>query len=232
MDEMHSCKGLETDALLAYAYGECEPAQHRQVAAHVASCAECAAAVESLRVLHGALEAWDAPSLPAGIRVVSEREALGQPWWSQALRPAWGVALAAGVVLGVGLALGGVELQRVDGGFALHVGGAAQPGAAAALQRAEARSGAEPVATPTGGALPWHVDLARLESELRRDLAPEGGHAALLEQVRGLISQSERRQQQQRSLWLTEFAQDLDIQRPADRVPIEDARTPIEVRQH
>ena len=38
-----------------------------------------------------------------------------------------------------------------------------------------------------------------------------------MEQVRGLISQSEQRQQQERALWLTEFAQEVDMQRRADQ---------------
>ena len=52
-------------------------------------------------------------------------------------------------------------------------------------------------------------------------LGPEtrlaGDSDALLRQVRGLIAQSERRQQQERALWLTEFAQELDVQRSADQ---------------
>ena len=177
--------------------------------------------------MRGSLQTWDVPRASSGIRVVSERDALRGPWWSFALRPAWGLAAAAGLVLGVGLALGGVEMRILDGGFIVQVGSPAQPGEeeAPAAAAAEAAPGLAISGVPSGAGAPWRVDLAQLESELRRDLVSEQGVLAagircrdvLLERVRGLISQSERRQQQERALWLTEFAQELDMQRRADQ---------------
>ena len=76
---------------------------------------------------------------------------------------------------------------------------------------------------------PWRTDLVNLENALRRDLAVravDSGMAAapdtaddpvLLDEMRGLIAQSERRQQQELALWFTEFAQEFDIQRRADQ---------------
>ena len=225
MDKVPPCSGLDNDALVAYLYGECEPQDHERVEAHVAACARCTAEVESFRSVRGSLEAWDVPRPSSGIRVVSERDALRGPWWSFALRPAWGLAAAAGVVFGIGLALGGVEMQIVDGGFIVQVGSAVQSDAqeSPAATAADAAPGLAISAVPAGGTAPRRVDLAQLESELRSELAP--GPAAsptrdrelLLNQVRGLISQSERRQQQERALWLTEFAEELDMQRRADR---------------
>ena len=175
MDKDSPCGGLDRDALVAYLYDDCEPAEQERVAAHLAVCGRCAAEVESLRSLRGSLEAWDVPALPSGIRVVSERDARRRPWPQFALRPAWGLAAAAGVLLGVGLALAGVEMRIVDGGFIVHVGSVAES------------------------------DVAQAERDV------------LMEQVRGLISQSEQRQQQERALWLTEFAQEVDMQRRADQ---------------
>ena len=222
MDKVPPCNGLDSDALVAYLYGECAPEERERVEAHLAACGRCAADAESFRTVRGSLVAWDVPRPSSGIRVVSERDVLRGPWWSFALRPAWGLAAAAGLVLGIGLALGGLEMQVVDGGFIVHVGsppqGARQvPADAATAPAPAATAGAVP------GATPWQVDLAQLESELRRDLAPDqvpapaADREVLLEQVRGLISQSELRQQQERALWLTEFAQELDMQRRADR---------------
>lgn len=222
MDKVPPCSGLDNDALVAYLYGECEPQDHERVEAHVAACARCTAEVESFRAVRGSMEAWDVPRPPSGIRVVSERDALRGPWWSFALRPAWGLA-AAGVVLGIGLALGGVEMRTVDGGFSVHFGSAAQSDGQESPAVADAAPGLAISAVPAGTAAPWQVDLARLESELRSDLAagqaasPPPGREVLLNQVQGLISQSEQRQQQERALWLTEFAEELDMQRRADR---------------
>ena len=80
---------------------------------------------------------------------------------------------------------------------------------------------------------PQRTDLVALESQRRRELSradderpgqsvPGRSSVAvdrdtLLRQVQGLISESERRQQQERALWLTEFAQELSMQRRADR---------------
>ena len=225
MDKVSPCSGLDNDALVAYVYGECEPGDLERVEAHLAACGRCAAEVESYRSVRGSLQAWDVPRPSSGIRVVSERDALRGPRWSFALRPALGLAAAAGVVLGVGLALGGVEMRFVDGGFIVHVGSTVRSGAEEAP--AAAASGAVPgltiSAVPALGAAPWSVDLALLESELRRDLAPVEASSPppdrdlSLEQIQGLISQSERRQQQERALLLTEFAQEIDMQRRADQ---------------
>ena len=225
MDRVSPCSGLDNDALVAYVYGECEPGDLERVEAHLAVCCRCAAEVESYRSVRGSLQAWDAPRPSSGIRVVSERVALRGPWWSFALRPALGLAAAAGVVLGVGLALGGVDMRFVDGGFIVHVGSTVQSGAEEAP--AAAASGAVPgvaiSAVPAPGTAPWSVDLALLESELRRDLVPVEASSPprdldlSLEQIQGLISQSERRQQQERALLLTEFAQEIDMQRRADQ---------------
>ena len=175
MDKDSPCGGMDRDALVAWLYDDCEPAERERVEAHLAVCGGCAAEAESLRSLRGSLDAWDAPAMATGIRVVSERDARRRPWLQLALRPAWGLAAAAGVLLGVGLAVAGVELRMVDGGFIVQIGSVAES------------------------------DVAQAERD------------ALLEQVRGLISQSEQRQQQERALWLTEFAQEVDMQRRADQ---------------
>ena len=217
MDKDSPCGGLDREALVAYLYDDCDPADKERVEAHLAVCGRCAAEAESLRSLRGSLEAWDVPAMPSGIRVVSERDARRGRWPRPVLRPAWGLAAAAGVLLGAGLAVAGVEMRIVDGGFIVHVGSRSEPDAARADAGSAVAPGPALAAAPDGGT-PWRAELARLESELRRDLAPAPAERdVLLDQVRGLISQSEQRQQQERALWLTEFAQEVDMQRRADQ---------------
>jgi hypothetical protein len=43
----------------------------------------------------------------------------------------------------------------------------------------------------------------------------------IFDQLQGLVTQSEQRQQQELALWLTEFAREYDIQRLADQQRIE-----------
>ena len=147
-----------------------------------------------------------------GLRIVSPHQ---PSVWRQVLVPAMGLATAAGVVIGVALALGGAEVRYGDDALVLRLGRPAGPTAGAPGQP-EAATG-------------WQTALVALENELRRDLAaavssdrdqPVGGavdRSALLDQVRTLISESERRLQRERALWLTEFAQELDMQRRADQ---------------
>ncbi len=227
MDGVPPCGVRDREALVAYLYDECEPAERERVEAHLAVCVRCADEVAAFRSVRGTLDAWTLPDASLGLRVVSDRETRGRPWWALAWRPAWGLAAAAVAVFAAGLFLGGVEVQYGDGALVLRAGlvdylrsVAGTPGAGAAAAAA---------VEPAQAAAPWRADLAALEQQLRRELAPGEvaprpgpatraiDHDALLQQLQGLIAQSERRQQQERALWLTEFAQELDVQRRADQ---------------
>ncbi len=214
MKNVPSCTDEDRAALIAYLFDECDAAERTRVEAHLAVCERCALEAESIRSVRESLDAWTVPEPGLGLRVVSEREA-GPSRWQRLLRPAWALAAAAGVVFGVALALGGAEVRYEDDALVLRVGRAAAVSTADTGRRAW-----EPE--------PWQPALVALENELRRDLtqvvvvdepaAPSGSDRdALLRQVRRLISESESRQQRERALWLTEFAQELDMQRRADQ---------------
>ena len=230
MDRVPPCGVRDREALTAYLYDECEPAERERVEAHLDVCARCADEVAALRSVRGALDAWALPEPSLGLRVVSDRETRSTPWWAFAGRPGWGLAAAAVAVFAAGLVLGGVELRYGDGALVLRAGlvdyvRSVAGRAAAPPPAADASASVE----PAQGAAPWRADLVALERQLRRELTPAAGaprpvsetraidHDALLQQLQGLIAQSERRQQQERALWLTEFAQELDVQRRADQ---------------
>ena len=99
----------ETAALVSYQYGECEPAEHAVVAAHLRVCPACAAEVEALEATRRQLAAWAPPELDAGIRVTIEPpDPVLRParWWRRAL-PVWAQAAAAVVLFAGGLSMGG-----------------------------------------------------------------------------------------------------------------------------
>jgi hypothetical protein len=89
------------------------------------------------------------------------------------------------------------------------------------------------VAVPAAAAIrdreAWRPALAALEESLRRDLAAERAAAApasapdpdTVGRLRTLIQESERRQQQELALRLAQFSRDLDLQRRADLVRID-----------
>lgn len=232
MENATRCTVQDHAALVAYLYDECDPVERAEVEAHLTVCGRCADEVASFRSVRGSLGAWTLPEPSLGFRVVSDRGGPAAPWWQLALRPGWGLASAAGLALAVGVLMGGVEVRYGDDGFVFRAGlvdyvrSLATP-SALTPPRAERAA--------AGGGRPWRADLAALGNQLRRELAPAADGSrrasplmlgpetlardrdALLQQVRGLISQSERRQQQERALWLTEFAQELDMQRRADQ---------------
>lgn len=238
MDRVVPCGEPQREALVAYLYDECEPRERERVEAHLAACARCAREAAAFRSVRGALEAWTPPEPAPGLRLVAEREPRRARWFPLAWRPgrelaaAAGIVLAAALVFAAGFVLGGVEVQYRDGALVLRTGLVdyvrSLAGTAAAAPAAAAERDA-----PANAVTPWRADLAALERELRQELTPGAGASqraarpafetqalerdALLRQMQGLIAQSERRQQQERALWLTEFAQELDVQRRADQ---------------
>ena len=218
------------DALVAYLYDECEPPERLQVERHIAECRHCAEEFESLQSVRGTLGAWTPPPPAAGFRVVGQQEAR-RSWWRPLGEPSWGLAAAAALVLVVGAAIASVEIRYDTNGLTFRMGWS-PPAREVSTGAAMAGGGGE-VTSPALGRddrqAPWRVDLVNLENALRRDLAESAAEStavtardpvdglALLDEMRGLINQSERRQQQQLALWFTEFAQEFDMQRRADQ---------------
>ena len=227
MDSAGRCPEVEPEALTAYLYDECDAGDRERMDAHLATCIACAAELESLQTVRGALEAWTPPEPAYHVRVVSDSDSEEDGltgWWRRSLTPSWRLATAAALVpflLVVGAALASVEFRYDADGFVFRMGW-------------DERSGARE--TNAGPEAPWSADLAGLENELRRDLTPDMAlrdratapvvppqtaptlnEAAGLERVEELIQASERRQRQELALWFTEFAQEFDMQRLADQ---------------
>jgi len=206
-------------ALMEYAYGEGDPQTTAVIAAHVATCGACAEEVQAVHTTREGLRAWTPPDVTLGFQVASTPAQVAGPhrWWSSPL-PAW-AQVAAAVVLfasGVGLgALRGSESSRTV------------QGATPQASRSEAVSAR---------------DLAALEARLRQELTetvnaraqavaavpaasssalPAAEREALLQQVRGLIGESERRQKQELALRTAEVVRDLDVLRRGDLARIE-----------
>ena len=235
------CTEFTPEALITYVYDECEPGERERVDVHLATCRACAAELESLRAVRGTLQAWTPPEPELQVRIVSDKDKDGQPgWWRTMLTPSWGLAAAATLVLVVGAAIAGIEIRYDDEGIAFRMGWTEGSGVrdASGGQAGETDGvTAAPDAVRIAGAeAPWLADLASLEDELRSELtrrvsvpvrgadptvAPQSvrmrDDAPVLEQVEGLILESERRQRQELALWFTEFAQEFDMQRRADQ---------------
>lgn len=205
------------EALIGYAYDDGHPEELTTIAAHLANCVACADEVKAIQTTRDELRAWIPPDSLLGFHVSTAPQVAADAvrpvrWWRQPL-PAWAQVAAAVVLFATGAGLGAIRAGRVG----------VVPSAAAA----EAGAGAVSA-----------QDLAALEARLRTELAtlravpPDGarGTAAvagggdgevLLQQVRALIQESERRQQQELTLRAAEVIRDVDAQRRGDLARIE-----------
>ena len=218
------------ESLVAYLYDELDGEAAAAIARHLEWCAACAGEVAALGGVRRVLGEWTPPAPPLRFTAVPEPVRVTQ---SPASRwqgvPAWAQVVAATLALAVGAAVANVQVRRDPAGWTLTTGWMAPAGAAAPVAAAPA---------PTDA---WKPALAALEQSLRRDFAAErASHtpvAAAAEpdpqsvaRVRSLIQESEKRQQQELALRLAQLGRDLDLQRRADLVRIDQGIGQLEGR--
>jgi len=228
--------------LVAYLYDEPDGAGDREgIEAHLAYCRACAEELDQLRGVRAELGQWQPPEAELGFRVVREPAPVARPWWRA---HAWApIGLAAGLILAAGAALANVEVQVANGGVTLRAGWSRPPVAAAAVP---APSPARAAATPVSSGMTEdrvRTVLADFETHLRAEMTAERDqHQAtpvaapvedvdrqqILQQVRTMLDESERRQQRELALRLADVMQDVSTQRRADLVRIEQGFGQIE----
>jgi anti-sigma factor RsiW len=228
----------EHERLVSYLYDDGSDAERAAVEAHLARCAACAAELAELRAIRATLADWQPPETALGFRIT--REPAGAPattrWWPL---PAWVQAAAAVLVLAAGAGLANLEIRYGREGVTMRTGWARQIGGGGI--GGPGRPGTAQVA-PTPLAVPAGItarDLAALEERLRAEFArntpsaPAPASAAassrdLLAQVRAMVDESEQRQKQELALRLTQALRDVESQRRADLVRIEQNMGQIE----
>ena len=215
MNDIFQCG--DSTALVAYLYDECAPDEQALIAAHIKGCAACASEIDALTAIRRTLAAWTPPDLALGFRITREHEPrpakILEPkiaWWRAPL-PAWAQAAAALVIFGAGLSVGAIRNTA--------------PQQAPAVQTVSTVAPVDP--TPaTASVTP--DDLARLEKQLRSEMARvqssspatsvavRGSDDALLQQVKGLIEESESNQRRDFTLRMVELAGNVENQRRVD----------------
>ncbi len=216
----------DTETLVAYLYDDIDPVTRDAVARHLPGCARCRDEVAALGGVRQALSEWTPPSPALRFTVVPE-SAVSNVITPQVAAwqtvPRWAQAIAAMLALAVGASVANVQVRHDAGGWTVSTGWMSPAPAAA-------------VATP-GAESTWGPALASLEESLRREFnarpaaapvavttAPAPAAASdsseTLARVRALIEASEKRQQQELALRLTQFVRDVEIQRRADLVKI------------
>lgn len=221
----------DTETLVAYLYDDIDPEQKAGVARHLAGCARCRDEVAALGGVRHALTAWTPPTPDLRFTVVPESAVSNVvtpdvPAWRRV--PVWAQFVAATLALAVGAAVANVQVRRDDRGWTVSTGWMTPAPAVAAA----------PAAAPAGGD-DWKIALTALEQTLRRDLsarpaaasaAPASTDTETIARVRALIEASEKRQQQELALRLTQFGHDIDLQRRADLVRVEQGIGQLEGR--
>jgi hypothetical protein len=217
MNDIFRCG--DSGALVAYLYEECSPGEHAAIAAHVTGCAACASEIDALRATRRTLATWTPPDLALGFQITRNDlvpAARLQPriaWWRAPL-PAWAQAAAALVVFAAGLSVGALRTGSVGQS-------AATPSAVAVP--AEARSTATNVSKEELAQLEQRItaELARLRStSVPTQVAARGTDEALMQQVKGMIEESEANQRRDFTLRMVNMADVIERQRRVDLAQI------------
>jgi putative zinc finger protein len=222
----------DRERLVTYLYDDGSDAERAAVEAHLARCAACAAELAELRAVRASLADWQPPEAALGFRITRDgREAPARSWFPL---PAWAQAAAAVLVLGAGAGLANLEIRYDNQGLTMRTGWA---------RLADTSKPSGPVTAPVTTLRTVAVtarDLAVLEDRLRAEIAHSarisaplpGGAAAssreLLQQVRALVAESEDRQKKELALRLSQVLTDVESQRRADLVRIEQNMGQIE----
>lgn len=222
--------------LVAYLYNEIDDADRRRVEEHLRECAACESEVGALAGVRTELTQWAAPNAELGFTIVrsgaSQKTKDAPPatvlrpaqWWNTV--PVWAQAVAAILVLAVSAAIANVQVKSGPDGLVVSTGWMT-PAAAAAT--------AAPAASTDPGSEQWRTALIALETQLREEIRANRETGAVraasrsevddatVNRVRALLEASETRQQRELALRVTQLARDMDIQRRADLLRVEQA---------
>jgi hypothetical protein len=227
------------ETLVAYLYGEIDPNQRSAFEAHLATCERCRHELTMMQGVRDQLQAWTVPettpSVIHDVRSEPDAATVRRPGAWGLLReiPAWAQVAAALVFLGVSAGLANLTVRYDQNGVTILTGWSRTQATAATATDA----GAERRASAMGATAeaPWRADFDALEGRLKAELtssravaplradSPASSHAVDTEtvrQVRALVRESERKQQNELALRIAEVMREFDTKRGADLVNI------------
>jgi hypothetical protein len=213
------------DAIVAYVYGDIEPAERERFETHLAACPACRTEIEELGVVRQQLARWSPPEPARALSFSPPPVPRRSSWDLLGDIPAWAQVAAALLVLGISAGIANLEIRYDDRGLTVRTGWQA-PAAPAAdtatdgITAARTAQTAPAAAAPVAGTdAPWRAEFATLSEELRRESSDE----ATLRRVRALIAESERRQQSELALRVAELTLEVDKRREGDLVRVQRA---------
>jgi hypothetical protein len=222
----------DKDLLVGYVYDDIIDMDRARFERHLRECAACRAEVAEMRRVRDDLAAWDAPQPAIGFRLVQDRKPSWRAWWT----PALGLAAAAVLLLAVASAIAQVEVSYGSNGLTVRTGwGRAQP----VVHEVELRQPnvtARPTNASVDAAALAALDrrLAQLEASMRSTVRPvsatdaRAADSQIIRRVGDMVAQSETRQEQELALRIAQLARDVDAQRVADLMRIQQGQGRIE----
>jgi hypothetical protein len=223
------CTEACRESLIGFVYGELPQQEARAFEAHLAVCEPCREEVSGLRAVRDDLLAWAPPEcreLPSSwadaIRVVTPMDRM------RAWMPAFGLAAAAMLVLGVSAAIANLEVRYDAQGLVIRTGRSPVE---------SARVAAAPAATVV-----TIQDLAELEARLRLTFAEPDTQPALqtvgfssanpqlTRDMRRLIEETEQRVRQEMAVRLTDLYNEWNATRQADLLRVQQVVNGVQTR--
>lgn len=222
---------IDNETLVAYIYDEVDAPEKTRVERHLQQCGTCGGEYAALTGVRTVLQSWAPPHAGLGFTVVpksaeeSARVLRPARWWNTV--PVWAQAVAAVLVLAVSAGVANIQVRSGADGFVVTTGWMSQPAPAAVTP-------APVVAAVAPGAEDWKAALVSLEQQLRNEIrtsrsadaivrtsSRSGADEATVRRVQELLAASEARQERQLAMRLTQFNRDVNVQRQADLVRIQ-----------
>jgi anti-sigma factor RsiW len=231
------------DILIAYLYDELDAGTRAEFSTHLLQCTTCRDEVVALKTVRTQLASWTPPVFGRQSSAVDPQSSVDSPsrqsWWREV--PAWARVAAAIIVLGVAIGAANLNIHYDQSGVTVRTGWLRSPDAAATTSHQNGIEAAvAPAAASTsivaagraGAGAPWQADLVALARQLRTEFhasqpsavpvrSAQASDAETIKRVRALVDESERKQQRELALRVAEVVRDVQSERRADLVRIE-----------
>lgn len=221
----------DKETLVGYIYDELEQTERETFERHLAGCDACREEVAGLRATRAHLARWSPPEPDFALpRFRVDRDEGVAPRSLLRLSPAWGLAAAAVLLLAVASAIANLEIRYGAEGLVVRTGWS-RPEAAAPVAQVS-RDEAMPAAAVVSSAQVQQLEQRVRDLETRPPQNAPTAQAVsasssrlsdeeLMRQVRGIVNQSESRQQRELALRLAQVVRDFDVQRQSDLVRVQ-----------
>jgi anti-sigma factor RsiW len=215
--------GRRDELLVSYLYDEIGREERSAFERHLLACALCRTELAGLRGVRSELAQWAPAPLAGHIDVEAPPVPRRQNRVVTRLRdvPAWAQFAAAMLCIAAAASIANIEVTYTSAGVSVQTGWR-HPASGAAVRTS-------PDAAQSAAPAPWRDELLALERDLRSAINARQVESPRttavddvpIRQVRQLIQESERRQQNELALRVAEVARDMQTQRQADLVKID-----------